>query len=75
MCVSARTIRKAFCFAIRATVDFAVYDREDLRDGDIVQGPAIIEENTTTLVFFSDQRVSVDKYGHLFITFTRTHPS
>jgi N-methylhydantoinase A len=72
---AARAMRKAFCFAMRATADFAVYDREDLRDGDIVQGPAIIEESTTTLVFFSDQRVSVDKYGHLFITTTRTQPT
>jgi N-methylhydantoinase A/oxoprolinase/acetone carboxylase beta subunit len=70
---AARATRKAFCFAKRAPADFTVYDREDLRDGDTVQGPAIIEESTTTLVFFSDQRASVDKYGHLFIT--RTKPS
>lgn len=69
----ARTTRKAFCFAQRAMADFAVYDRGTLRDGDIVQGPAIVEENTTTLVFFSDQRATVDRYGHLFIT--RTVPT
>jgi N-methylhydantoinase A len=63
-----RTSRKAFCFAHRAMVDFAVYDRDELRDGDIVLGPAIVEEATTTLAFFSDQRASVDKFGHLFIT-------
>lgn len=63
-----RTSRKAFCFAHRATVDFAVYDRDDLCDGDVVLGPAIVEEATTTLAFFSDQRASVDKFGHLFIT-------
>lgn len=70
---AARATRKAFCFAVRAPADFAVFDREDLRDGDIVQGPAIVEENTTTLVFYSDQRATVDKYGHLFIT--RIQPS
>lgn len=63
-----RTSRKAFCFAHRAMVDFAVYDRDELRDGDVVPGPAIVEEATTTLAFFSDQRASVDKFGHLFIT-------
>lgn len=63
-----RTSRKAFCFARRAMVDFAVYDRDELRDGDAVHGPAIVEEATTTLAFFSDQRASVDKFGHLFIT-------
>jgi N-methylhydantoinase A len=66
-----RTSRKAFCFALRAMVDFAVYDRDELRDGDIVSGPAIVEEPTTTLAFFSDQRASVDKFGHLFITRTK----
>lgn len=65
---AARTRRKAFCFAKRELVEFSVYDRDGLRDGDVVQGPAIVEENTTTLVFFSDQRAVVDKYGHLFIT-------
>ena len=63
-----RTSRKAFCFAHRSMVDFAVYDRDELRDGDVVLGPAIVEEATTTLAFFSDQRASVDKFGHLFIT-------
>jgi N-methylhydantoinase A len=66
-----RTTRKAFCFAHRAMVDFAVYDRDELHDGDIIVGPAIVEEATTTLVFFSDQRASVDKFGHLFITRTK----
>lgn len=63
-----RASRKAFCFTNRTMVDFAVYDRNELRDGDIVPGPAIVEEATTTLAFFSDQRASVDKFGHLFIT-------
>jgi N-methylhydantoinase A len=62
-----RTHRKAFCFAKRAMTDFAVYHRDMLRDGHIVPGPAIVEEATTTLVYFSDQLATVDKYGHLFI--------
>jgi N-methylhydantoinase A len=67
-----RASRKAFCFAHRAMVDFAVYDRDKLRDGDVVPGPAIVEEATTTLAFFSDQHASVDKYGHMFITRTKS---
>jgi N-methylhydantoinase A len=63
-----RMHRQAFCFARRAMVDFGVYDRDMLREGHIVCGPAIIEEATTTLVFFSDQQASLDKFGHLFIT-------
>ena len=63
-----RTRRKAFCFARRAIAEFPVYDRDTLRDGDIVAGPAIVEEATTTLAYFSDQEARVDEYGHLFIT-------
>lgn len=62
-----REVRTAFCFARREMVDFAVYRRDDLRDTDVIDGPAIIEEATTTLVFHSDQSARVDRYGHLFL--------
>jgi N-methylhydantoinase A len=65
---SPRAHRKAFCFARRAMADFAVYDRDALYDRHVVPGPAIVEEATTTLVFFSDQHASVDQFGHLLIT-------
>lgn len=64
----ARGARQAFCFAQRAMTEFKVYDREQLQCGDRVEGPAIVEEPTTTLVFFSDQAAVVDEYGHLFIS-------
>ena len=63
-----RASRPAFCFARRALADFAVYRRDDLRDGDVVDGPAIVEEATTTIVAHSDQAMRVDGYGHLSIT-------
>jgi N-methylhydantoinase A len=62
-----RARRRAFCFARRELAEFAVYDRGMLRAGDLVHGPAIVEEPTTTLVFHSDQAARVDSYGHLFI--------
>jgi N-methylhydantoinase A len=62
-----RTVRPAWCFAARAIVDFAVYRRDALCAGDAIDGPAIVEEATTTLVFGSDQRATVDSWGHLFI--------
>jgi N-methylhydantoinase A len=62
-----RARRQAFCFAQRKTVEFAVYERAALRAGDVLHGPAIVEEPTTTLVFYSDQEARVDEYGHLFI--------
>jgi N-methylhydantoinase A len=63
-----RTTREAFCFARREIVPFSVYTRATLCAGDIVAGPAIVEEATTTLVFHSDQQAKVDQYGHLFIS-------
>jgi N-methylhydantoinase A len=64
----ARRARQAFCFARRAMAEFKVFDREQLHCGDRIEGPAIVEEPTTTLVFFSDQTAVVDEYGHLFIS-------
>ncbi len=60
--------RLAYCFSQNGSVEFAVYDRNDLRNGDVVAGPAIVEEATTTIVFFSDQSASVDKFGQLVIS-------
>jgi N-methylhydantoinase A len=60
-------IRRAFCFARRGLTDFGVHLRDDLRDGDVVAGPAIVEEATTTIVLHSDQAARVDGYGHLVI--------
>ncbi|MCC7484702.1 MAG: hydantoinase/oxoprolinase family protein [Burkholderiales bacterium] len=63
-----RAPRRAFCFARREMVEFSVYERDTLCAGDVVAGPAIVEEATTTLVFHSDQEARVDEYGHLFVT-------
>lgn len=59
--------REAFCFARRTRAPFAVYDRRLLGAGHAFDGPAIVEEGTTTTVIHSDQTVSVDQYGHLII--------
>lgn len=62
-----RATRRAFCFFRRGNTDFDVYRRADLCAGDVIPGPAIVEEATTTLVFHSDQTAVLDQYGHLFI--------
>jgi N-methylhydantoinase A len=67
-----RARRPAFCFARRECTEFLVYDRAALRAGDVLSGPAIVEEPTTTLVFHSDQQATVDRYGHLFIANRKT---
>ena len=63
-----RTTRPAFCFSLRELTEFKVYVRDDFRDGDILPGPAIVEEATTTLVLHSDQQARIDGFGHLFIS-------
>jgi N-methylhydantoinase A len=60
--------RPAFCFAVRAMVDFTIYDRGGLAPGDRIAGPAMIDEGTSVTVLHSDQRLTVDDYGHLLIS-------
>jgi N-methylhydantoinase A len=62
------TTREAYCFAEGRAVPFEIYDRSRLAPGDELDGPAIVQEDTTTTVFYSDQRARVDDYGHLLIT-------
>ena len=59
--------RDAYCFAAGGSVPFTVYDRDDLCAGDVLAGPAIVEEATTTIIFFSDQTATIDKFGQIVI--------
>ena len=61
------TTRPAYCFAKRARLPFALVKREELRPGDTFEGPAIIEEATSTTVVHSDQTIAIDAYGQLII--------
>jgi N-methylhydantoinase A len=62
--------RSAYCFATGERTDFDVYRRSALSTGASVSGPAIVQEPTTTIVFYADQTATVDEYGHLIITNT-----
>lgn len=64
----ARANREAYCFATGGNETFGVYRRDDLCAGDVVAGPAIVEEATTTIIFFSDQTATVDSIGQIVIT-------
>ncbi|MFD2354052.1 hypothetical protein ACFSTC_39375 [Nonomuraea ferruginea] len=67
----ARTGRRdAYDFGTRAVTEFAVYDRAKLEPGDALDGPALIDEGTSTTVVHSGQRVQVDPFGHLLVTLT-----
>jgi N-methylhydantoinase A len=59
--------QEAYCFATEEMTDFAVYRRSGLDRGRTIDGPAIVREPTTTVVFHSDQRATVDEYGNLVI--------
>ena len=65
--------RDAYCFAAGGSVPFAVYNRDDLCAGDVLAGPAIVEEATTTIIFFSDQTATIDSFGQIVIA--REDPS
>jgi len=60
--------RTAFDFGARSPVEFAVYDRALLEAGDEFDGPALVDEGTSTTVVHSGQRVTVDPHGYLLIT-------
>jgi N-methylhydantoinase A len=60
--------RQAYCFAEEAECEFDVYRREGLDTGDHIDGPCIIEEDTTTITMQSDQTASIDEFGHVVIT-------
>ena len=59
--------RSAYCFAIRDKTEFKIYLRKDLKANDSIEGPSVIEEDTTVLILHSDQRLHVDDFGHLII--------
>ncbi|MFA1822757.1 hydantoinase/oxoprolinase family protein [Virgibacillus oceani] len=48
-------------------IEVEVYDREKLASDYEIEGPAIIEETSSTTVLYSDQKLHVDDYGNLII--------
>jgi N-methylhydantoinase A len=50
--------------AFRST---AIYNRAQLRAGNRIIGPALIEEHASTTVLADGDRLEVDQYGNLLI--------
>ncbi|WP_395728724.1 hydantoinase/oxoprolinase family protein [Nakamurella sp.] len=48
-------------------VDAALFDRATLRAGDVVDGPAIVQEFGSTVPVHPGCRVTVDRYGNLLL--------
>lgn len=59
--------RKAWCFRRRELVVFGLYDRAALRPGMSIEGPAIIDEGTSTTVFYTGQSCTMDRHGYLVL--------
>lgn len=49
-------------------VQVTVFDRSNLRAGNIIHGPAVVEEVTSTTFISIDQKCIVDEFGNLIIT-------
>lgn len=60
--------RPAHDFMTQRWQDWKVYDRARLQAGNVVSGPALIEEATTTTIVRDGQDCAVDRRGNLVIT-------
>jgi N-methylhydantoinase A len=59
--------RKAYFEKLRGTTETLIYLGSELRYGNKLLGPAIIEDETSTTVVPPDKKVSVTKYGSYLI--------
>ena len=60
--------RRAWSPRRRELVDFAVYERDALRPGMRLRGPALIEEASAITVVDSEADVTIDRFGSIAIT-------
>jgi N-methylhydantoinase A len=67
------TSRPACFDPLHGFVDTAIYRRDDLCPGDVVAGPAVVEEYGATVPLASGFRAEVDRFGNLVVT--RREPS
>lgn len=47
--------------------DVPAWQRQDLSPGQVIQGPALVLETTSTLVLSPDFKATLDTYGHLIL--------
>ncbi len=64
-----RAATRPACFDPRSGfVDTAIYRRDDLGPGDMVEGPAVVEEYGATVPLAPRFRAEVDRFGNLIVT-------
>jgi N-methylhydantoinase A len=49
-------------------IETPVYDRDTLRAGHTIAGPALVEESASVTVLSPDKSLSVDRFGNLLVT-------
>ena len=64
---ASRGSRKVLYAAASERVDAQVYDRRHLLVGNVIQGPALIDEHASTTVIGPRDELVVNRYGHLVI--------
>ena len=47
--------------------DYILYDREKLHNGNVIQGPAIVEQMDSTTIILSNQKATVDAFLNMMI--------
>ena len=62
--------RDAYCFKEKRLTPFSIYDRKELAKGTEIEGPAIIDEGTSTTVIYTSQSCHVNEYDQMIITTT-----
>ncbi len=50
-----------------------IFQREALLAGNVIEGPALIEEHASTTVVLPGDRMTVDRFGNLVIDIARSH--
>ena len=47
--------------------DYILYDREKLHNGNVIPGPAIVEQMDSTTIILSNQKATVDEFLNMMI--------
>jgi N-methylhydantoinase A len=64
---AARTADRSVTFDGHGPVSTAVYDRARLLEGNVIEGPAVIEEDASTTLVSPRDVATINRYGHIVL--------
>jgi N-methylhydantoinase A len=67
--------RRLVDFDVDGVHETPVLERDDLPSGWAVEGPLVIEEETTTALIHPGQTIEIDRYGNLVIAVSARRPA